>query len=233
MNDNIRHSCKYLININVDGKYNGQFIQGFLEILNRFVEAVNFGMFYPGELTAPLNIERHGAVISGEFAAMDLPIEAFRVLNGMLIYCANAHSVSMRSSVTNPDRDTNFLSLDIPGYPASPNALPFAVQIDPPRQNQPFLAMIEFVSPVSENQQGSFLRALEVWDALVLGGFSPENTPSGGSVIWGPKSTRFLHPCLVQHSADGLFAHIDCFGTLINAVYKWHYTTPVLNIEIS
>jgi hypothetical protein len=161
----------------------------------------------------------------------DLVFGAFRILKGMLshFHAYVAHLDRYRASYRNEGVD---LLLTSAPYQSRISKLPFKLNFSLPLGTAPpALIRVKFFKSPLPDERERLIKAFEVWNELLKGGFPPDGAPPGESGV-GATDTGFLSGCLLEHSIENYIAHSRCFDPLLNMLCAWSKLFPIQEVEI-
>jgi hypothetical protein len=191
-----------------------------VRLLETFFAALELGMFPPASVGSREGPALADGTMRLSFQGARVPDAAFRVLAGMLTYFdaivgpLGAHEATVHSV------RGNLLHGTVP-FPAWPQPLPFDTDFDIPGGTAPpLLVLADFRRAVSEAEREGFLRQVEVWHALLQGGYPRDDDLEGESGS-GPVSIRFNSPSTLLVDSENWRADERCFTPLFNLLIHW------------
>ena len=196
-------------------------------------------MFAPGQLRGvePIPIPKGFSELESQFwgrvlEVESLPLGAFRVLSGMLVWHGQMCAPLQRYSACADPGDRDLLRLSAP-FPNPAPKCSFAVTIHPPQRTAAALKIdVEFQRPPPAPDRHQLIEAFKWWDELVQGGY-PVPVESAGSSGVGASSTRFLSPVLLRHDLEAWEADKACFAPILNLAQRWSIQYGVRAVEIA
>lgn len=226
-------SGTFRIECRTKGDLNEVQLAGLNRLLDGFVDAIALGMFLPATLQGePQSLAQAPPRVHGRtFSATQLHPGAFRILNGMFVFYSGYVAPLDQSSARIERASDDLLRTRTP-FPPAVAKPPFPVQVTEPKASAPPLAIrVDFATAPLRSDRPELMRAFEIWNCLMSGGFPPEEQPPGESGI-GPAMTTFLSPTLLEHAVEGYIADPACFHVIINVVTALARKYPVVGLEI-
>lgn len=201
-------------------------------VVEQFLDALRLGMF-PGRLEAIRGFTRgDDGKLDVRVDVVDLELGALRVLYGMLIYFSImvAPLGTVMAWVDPVGSTPNLFELDRP-FPVHAGALPFdaTFAVGDRGASPPLVVEVVFGRALTEDERERFAWEIQVWAALVQGGY-PEPGDLPGSSAIGPLAVRCDEPGTLRLRAEAMLAGDACFEPLKALVSEWAASVPVVSL---
>jgi len=204
-------------------------------VLDSFLSAISIGMFDPAQLidvstlVHPATEERRFR--GRKFSAENLHPGAFRILKGMFAYFSAQSAMLDVYEARHVGSQGNLFSLAA-SYPPRIDPLPFHVELSELRGAAPtILIRVRFGIPPPIENRDDHIRAFNVWDNLLCGGFPPEGQPPGESGV-GASETGFMMPTQLEHYIESHIADPQSLNPMLNMLASWSKKHPILQVDI-
>lgn len=203
------------------------------QVLSAFVRALELGLFEGGvvhawsEVSSPTS---GGLAFSLE--AQDVPAHAWTVLAGMIAHLGEVWFGLDSCAIRDATAQQNLMFALAP-LPGLPDKLPKHIELERSHQRiAPELGVrVEFAAQEGTFESAGVLaEALEVWGALLHGGYSASDQLGDAGV--GAVTQGFVDPWTLRYSAETWRGGSACLVPLLTLVRRWQSDHPVSRVEV-
>jgi hypothetical protein len=181
--------------------------QALVELLSRWVRAVEIGFFGRGRIKLQGTIETQGRTVSAMLESEDLSQAAVQVLARMIRYFSNVKGRVNNFAVFYGGQEA--VVAGRMQFPAVPPSIPFTVEY--PEDLKHYVRIeIEFRNPLTTSERDAIFEAFSIWDAVIeaLG----DEKRQGRRVDY---KSQLLSPAIVEHHAHGYYAPFECLHFIV------------------